>query len=146
MLLEDIYKMKHLKLYEEFEEKKLPPGVEEIYYDDYHAKDGMLRSIKNVSLSKEEKEMLEMLCEWGKLQINNHEGDGLEAARRTPRKGGYWAPPGATFGKKESGIYYLVAFFPDFTHKYYISKSLEDLLPIAIDVIQPKMPGWIEIR
>ena len=137
--------MKHIQLYEAFRETPLPPGVEEITYNDYHAKNGMLRSIRNVAFTNQEKQMLETLRECGDLKRDNNRKE-FEMARSIPKTNGYRAPPGATFGKKEGGSYYLKTYYPDFSHKYYISQSLDDLLQIAIDVIKPKFLGWIQIR
>jgi hypothetical protein len=151
MLLRDIYDMKHINtFYQHINEGQqpypLPPGVEEITYDDYHAKNGMLRNIQNAELSKEERNIIGVLFELGKLQKNPNNKKEFEAARTTPKTSGYWSPPGATFGKKVDGTYYLSAFIQDFTHKYYISKSLDDLIAVAMNTIQPEFPGWIEIR
>ena len=141
--------MKHIKLYESFLQTPLSPGVEEITYDDYHAKNGMLRSIQNVAFTKEEKQILEMLREEGNLQKNTNVKKEFETARSIPRTNGHWAPPGVTFGKKVNGKYYLSTYLTDFSHKFYISQSLEDLLRIAIDVIKPEfldLIDWIKIK
>ena len=146
--------MEHIRTFiqhlNESKTSNLPAGVEEITYDDYYDKNGMLRSIQNVAFTKEEKQMLEMLREGGKLQKNANSKKEFEMAESIPRTHGYWAPPGATFGKKVNGTYYLRVYGqnPDLgltLNKYYTSPSLDDLLQIAIDVIKPEFLGWIVI-
>jgi hypothetical protein len=139
--------MKHIQLYEAFQETPLPPGVKEITYNDYHSKNGMLRSMQNVAFTKEENDVLGMLCKWGKLEKSSNSRKEFETSRCIPKTHGYWAPPGTTFGKKANGTYYLKTFYPDFSHKFYIAQSLDNLLSVAADVVKPELvPQWIEIR
>jgi len=126
--------MKNIKLYEEFTQpKQLPEGVERFTIS------GHFEFASNlVELSDDELKKLESLAAFGDwdsgyrnriFYIKVTEEGTIEFTKG--ESGGYSLKIGTT--KIES--------FP-----YYFSKSLDDLIPLAINTLKPEGIGWSKIK
>ncbi len=126
--------MKNIKLYEEFTQPKhLPGGVEVFTISGYFEFASHLTEFSEDELKK--LESLGAFGDWDSgyrneiFYIKKQDEGTLEFTKG--KDGGYSLKIGTT--KIES--------FP-----YYFAKSLDDLIPLAIDALNPEGIGWSKIK